>query len=59
MKPSQAALVKFVLPQDQVNVAMEDLNIMDIHHATLFPGYAGCVRAARVQLAPELVKYSR
>jgi len=29
---------------------------MDIHHAQLFPGYEGCVRAARIQLAPDLAR---
>ncbi|WP_233148355.1 FRG domain-containing protein [Rhodopirellula sp. MGV] len=56
MDPASPALTKFLVPQEEAAVAIEDLHTMDIHHAQLFPGYEGCVRAARIQLAPTLAK---
>lgn len=54
MDPKDPALVRFVLPQSEAQTAMEDLHMMAIHHARLFPGFEGCVQAAQCRLAPDL-----
>jgi hypothetical protein len=49
--PRQPALYQFSVPREQATIALRDLNAMDINHARLFPGYDGCVRAARLRIA--------
>jgi FRG domain len=51
MAPSKPALFQFLVPSEEAETALLDLNAMDINHARLFPGYDGCARAARLRVA--------
>lgn len=49
--PRSTALVKIIISKEELNAAICDLNEMNIHHGTLFPGMDGFARSLKRSLS--------
>ena len=51
---TENALTKILIPYQERNIVLNDLDMMGINHTQLFPGFEGCAKTA---LLKEIIKY--